>query len=87
MERFAQYLDDIEDLIYALALMAERIGQAARFLAFVCASLGLQVLGIILALASPPLAVAAASLLLVGMLYRSVVCNIPIPTTAPSSAR
>lgn len=81
MERFAQYLDDIEDLFFVVALLAERIRQAARFLAFVSASLCLQVLGVLLALASPPLAVAAASLLLVGMLYRGVVYNIPLSST------
>lgn len=85
MERFVQYLDDIEDLVYAVALLAERIRQAARFLAFLSASLCLQVLGILLALASPPLAVAAASLLLVGMLYRGVVYNIPLPSSWSAS--
>jgi hypothetical protein len=77
MELFVQYLDDLEDLIYACALLAERIRQAARFILFISASVSIQILGVFLALANPPMAVAAASLLLVGMLYRGVVYNIP----------
>ena len=82
MELFVQYLDDLEDLIYAIALLAERIFQATRFFLFVLASVSLQALGILLALVNPPMAVAAASLLMVGMLYRGVVHNIP-----PAAAR
>ena len=82
MELFVQYLDDLEDVIYAFALLAERIFQAIKFFLFVSVSVGFQVLGILLALASPPLAVAAASLLIVGMLYRGVVHNIPLAATA-----
>jgi len=73
MERLAQYLDDLEDLLYAVALKAERIRQALQFFLFMAASVILQVLGIFIALWSPPLAVAVASLLMVGMLYRAVV--------------
>ena len=82
MELFAQYLDDLEDLIYAFALLAERILQAAKFFVFVSVSVSFQILGIMLALASPPMAVAAASLLMVGMLYRGVVHKIPVAATA-----
>ena len=81
MELFVQYLDDLEDLFYAFALMAERVFQAVRFCVFISASIAMQVLGVLLALANPPMAVAAASLLLVGMLYRGVVYNIPVPAS------
>jgi hypothetical protein len=82
MERFVQYLDDLEDIIYLIASLAERFRQVLRFAAFVSASVILQALGILLALTSPPLAVAAASLLMVGMLYRAVVHNIPLVAVA-----
>ena len=82
MERFIQYLDDLEDLIYACALLGERIRQSARFFVFISTSIAVQILGIFLALANPPMAVAAASLSLVGMLYRGVVYNIPAVVTA-----
>ena len=73
MELLAQYLDDLEDLFYAAALKAERIRQALQFFLFIAASAILQVFGIFIALLNPPLAVAVASLLLVGMLFRAVV--------------
>ena len=37
MERLAQYLDDLEDLFYAVALKAERIRQALQFFLFMAA--------------------------------------------------
>ncbi len=77
MEVLVQYLDDLEDLIYAAALKAERILQAFRFFLFMAASAILQLFGIFIALKNPPLAVAAASLLLVGMLLRAVVTFSP----------
>lgn len=73
MERLAQYLDEIEDLYYALALKAERIRMALQFFLFMSAAIVLQVLGIIVALTHPPLALAVASLLSVGMLFRAVI--------------
>lgn len=77
MEVLVQYLDDLEDLFYAAALKAERILQAFRFFVFMAASAILQLFGIFIALMNPPLAVAAASLLLVGMLFRAVVTFSP----------
>jgi membrane protein YdbS with pleckstrin-like domain len=77
MEVLVQYLDDLEDLFYAAALKAERILQAFRFFVFMAASAILQLFGIFIALKNPPLAVAAASLLLVGMLFRAVVTFSP----------
>lgn len=73
MERLVQCLDDLEDLFYAAALKAERIRQLVRFSLFMAASAILQVFGIYIALRIPPLAVALASLLMVGMLFRAVV--------------
>jgi len=73
MERLVQCLDDLEDLFYAVALKAERIRQVVQFFLFVAASAVLQVCGILVALWNPPLAVALASLLMVGMLFRAVI--------------
>ena len=82
MEQFIQYLDDIEDFVYAVALARERIRHAVRFLVFLCTSLAIQAGGVLLALESPPIAVACASLALVGMLYRGVVYNVPMAVNA-----
>ncbi len=73
MERLAQYLDDLEDLFCAVALKAERIRQTLQIFLFMPVSAILQVFCIFIALWSPPLAVAVASLLMVGMLFRAVV--------------
>ena len=78
MEILAQYLDDFEDLFYAIALLTEKIRNIVRFFLFMVTSLTLQSLGIFVALASPPIAVAVASLLLVGMLYQGVVRGLPL---------
>lgn len=81
MELIVQYLDDLEDLIYAIALKWERIRGAVRFTLFIATSVSFQILGVFLALSIPPLAVATAALLLVGLLYRGAVfCS-------PGSAR
>lgn len=77
MERIVQYLDDLEDLIYAFALKWERIRRAVRFATFIAASISLQFLGVFLALSIPAMAVATASLLLVGLLYRGAVFHGP----------
>ena len=78
MEILLQYLDDLEDLIYAVALLVEKIRNVVRFFLFMVASVALQLLGVFIALASPPMAVAVASLLMVGMLYRGVVHTLPL---------
>ena len=72
MERLAQYLDDLEDLFYAIALKMERIRKAAFVGIVLLFSFTLQFLGILLALSRPPLALAVVSLTVVGMLYRGV---------------
>ncbi len=77
MERLLQYFDDLEDLFYAAALKAERIRQTVQFFLFIAISAALQMLCVVIALRDPPLAVAVASLLLVGMLFRAVVGHSP----------
>ena len=79
MERMIQYLDDLEDLIYAAPLIAEQFRRAVLRVIFLLASIGLQAGGVILALYQPPLALAIVMLLLVGMLYRAVI--VPVPRT------
>ena len=72
MERFIQYLDEIDDLISAIGLLAERIRSLFLSLIFLCVSLAVQVGGVMLALSYPPVALAAALLMFVTLLYRSV---------------
>ena len=73
MERLLQYLDDLEDLIYAAPLIAEQMRRAIQRILFLLGSIFLQAAGVILALSHPPLALAVVMLLLVGMLFRAVV--------------
>ncbi len=82
MERLVQYLDDLEDLFYVVALKAERIREAFHYFLLIAASAILQVFAISIALWNPPLAVAIASLLLVGMMFRAVVSYSPDAYTA-----
>jgi len=75
MECLVQYLDDLEDLVYAFALKWERIRRAFRFSLFVAVTLAFQLLAISLALSEPPLAVAVVALLLVGLLHKVVMSH------------
>jgi hypothetical protein len=77
MECLLQYLDDLDDFLGVLALAAERIRRTLNAIVLVCVSIGLQLFGVALALSQPPLALAAVSLLAVGMLYRAVVNHPP----------
>ena len=72
MERLAQLLDDLDDLVSTILLLSERIRR--YFLAVVKALIlmAIQIGGILLALAQPPLALAFALLLFVSLLYRTV---------------
>ncbi len=72
MERLIQYLDDLEDIYFATALLMERIRYAAQIGLLLAISFAVQVLGVLLALSRPPLALAVVSLTVVGMLYRAV---------------
>ncbi len=73
MERLIQYLDDLEDLFYVIALKAERLREALQYFLLITAAAILQVFAISMALRHPPLALAVASLLMVGMLFHAVV--------------
>lgn len=72
-----QYLDDVEDFFYAVALAAGRIAGALQALAVMAASVALQIGALLLALAQPPLGLAVASILSVTLLYRTVVSQHP----------
>ncbi len=82
MERLLQYLDDLEDLIYAAPLVAEQLRRAIQRILFLFASIVLQIAGVILALSHPPLALAVVALMLVALLYRAVI--VPMPQTVPT---
>ena len=73
MERFVQWLDDIEDLVYAVLLTRETIRRRLKAMFYAIAALALLGASVLLALTSPPIAVAAGSLLLVTILYRGAV--------------
>ena len=83
MERLIQYLDEIEDLFYVAPLIAEQVRRAIQRILFLLGSISLQIAGIVLALRHPPLALAIATLLLVGLLFRAVV--IPVPQALAAS--
>lgn len=83
MERFLQYLDDLEDFIYAAPLIAEQLRRAIQRILFLLGSICLQVAGVVLALSHPPLALAVVALLLVGMLLRAVI--VPAPRALANS--
>ena len=71
MERVLQYWDNLDDLVGALYLKADYMRSLAFFaLATAVISL-LQLGGILIALAKPPLAMAIVTLLLVTLLYRT----------------
>jgi len=83
VERLIQYLDEIEDFFYAAPLIAEQVRRAIQRIFFLLGSISLQIAGIVLALTHPPLALAVATLLLVGLLLRAVV--IPVPQAIAAS--
>ena len=72
MERLAQLLDDLDDLVWMFRLLGERIRRVVLVAAATLAILSIQAGGIALALAHPPLALATASILFVTLLYHSV---------------
>jgi len=71
MERFIQYLDILEDSVYVVALLAERIRRIGFILFVAAITLVVSALGAWLALTQPPAAIAVAALLTVTVLYRS----------------
>lgn len=72
MERLIQLLDDLDDLIGVVGLFGERVRRLIVAFALGCITLCIQIGGILLALRHPPLALAAAILMFVTLLYRSV---------------
>jgi hypothetical protein len=75
MECLIQYLDDLEDLFYAVALVAERIRSILKLLLLSVLGILIPVGGVFLALADPPLARAAVFMTLSGLLYRAATGN------------
>ncbi len=76
MERLLQYLDDLDDFVYAIALAWERVRTLCSFALSISLTLTAQAAAVYAAVANPPLAVAVASLLAVALLYRGVVSGI-----------
>jgi len=70
MERVLLYWDDLDDIVGAFALMAERIRRLLLFTLSAVLVAALQIGGILVALNQPPLALAIATILLVTLLYR-----------------
>ncbi len=78
MERLLQYLDDLDDLFSSIGLLAEKIRNTFLTLVFLGFSLMLQIGSVALALLHPPLALGAALIMFVTLLYRSV--TVPFAT-------
>ena len=72
MERLLQYADDLDDLFGAFALISEPLRRLFLTVIASLISAILAVLGIWLALAHPPIALATCALLFVTLLYRAV---------------
>jgi apolipoprotein N-acyltransferase len=82
MECLLQYLDDLDDFFGMIVLAAERIRRSIKTIALLLVTLAIQLFGVMLALAQPPLALGAVSLMSVGLLYRAVVNHTTKPVTA-----
>ena len=78
MERLLQYLDDLDDFVYALALVWEKVRTFGSLAIFVSLMAIVQALGIYAAFENPPFTVAGGSLLVVGLMYRGVVYRGPV---------
>jgi hypothetical protein len=72
MERFLQYLDDIDDIFGMAGLVVERLRRFTLTLFSWLLILGGAVAGAWLAQVHPPIALATLILLFVTLLYRSV---------------
>jgi hypothetical protein len=75
MECLIQYLDDLEDIFYAVALVAERIRGFLKLLLLAVFGILLPVGGVLLALVAPPLALATVFMALSVLLYRAATGN------------
>ena len=82
MERLLQYLDDLDDFVYAIALTWERIRTFCTLALAAVVTVLAQLLGIYMAIQNPPAAVAFASLLIVALLYRGAVRNVQLSQPA-----
>jgi hypothetical protein len=71
MECLIQYLDDLEDLYFAVALLSEKIRRAMLRVLIFSLSAVIPPCGILLALRAPPLALASVFLALAVLLYRA----------------
>ena len=72
LERILQWLDDLDDLLGTVGLLAERMRRLAVTLARLLVLLAVAAWGVVAALTEPPLGLAVAILLFVFLLYRSV---------------
>ena len=72
LERFLQWLDDLDDLYGAVRLLSERMRRLAWSVAKTFTLLCVGTCGVVAALREPPLGLAVAILLFVFLLYRSV---------------
>jgi len=83
-ERFAQYLDDVDDWFWAAALKFSRllrwIGYILRGLVALAAIGG----GVLLATIEPPLALAVLVIMVVTLLYRVVTQPVTLRPRQPS---
>lgn len=73
MECLIQYLDEIEDFFYAIALLTERIRRLLQVTLVLATSTLLTAGGVMLALSRPTLALAVVVLALAGLLYHAAV--------------
>ena len=72
MERILQYADDLDDLVGAIGLIYEPLRRLLLRLIAGLIGAALAALGVLLALAHPPIALATCLLLFVTLLYREV---------------
>ncbi len=70
LERLAQYWDDLDDWYWLMALKLQKARRVSRAVTRAAAALAAILAGIVFALAAPPLALAAAVLMFVSLLYR-----------------
>jgi len=77
MECLIQYLDDLEDLFYAVALLAEKIRRVIQLILITSLYALIPVGGVLLALAAPPLALASVCMALALLLYRAATGQSP----------
>jgi hypothetical protein len=71
MECFLLYLDDLEDWIYAIALIGERIRRGLKRLGLLSIAVVAQIALIVLAVREPALGAAFSALIAVVALYLS----------------